>query len=108
MSEVPITDANVSDTCESHRLRHVLRWLALTFLWALFGLLMVWTVAALYFDARVSWLRPPLAAIYEVGMPGLRVYFVSRRARTAPPVMPALSPSLEAMISTPFMVPGMA
>ncbi len=35
-------------------------------------------------------------------------YFVSLRARTAPPVMPALSPSLEATISTPFMVPGMA
>ena len=36
------------------------------------------------------------------------IYFVSRRARTAPPVMPALSPSLEGRISTPFMVPGMA
>ena len=35
-------------------------------------------------------------------------YFVSRRASTAPPVMPALSPSFDAMISTPFMLPGMA
>ena len=35
-------------------------------------------------------------------------YFVSLRASTAAPVMPALSPSLEAMISTPFIVPGMA
>jgi hypothetical protein len=35
-------------------------------------------------------------------------YLVSRWARTAAPVMPALSPSLEAMISTPFIVPGMA
>ena len=37
-----------------------------------------------------------------------RRYFVSRRARTAAPVMPALSPSLEAMISTPLRAPGMA
>ena len=37
-----------------------------------------------------------------------QVYLVSRRASTAAPVMPALSPSFDATISTPFMVPGIA
>lgn len=35
-------------------------------------------------------------------------YFVALRASTAPPVMPALSPSLEATISMPLVVPSMA
>ena len=42
------------------------------------------------------------------GMALTAAYLVSRLASTAPPVMPALSPRLEAMISTPFTVPGMA
>ncbi len=36
------------------------------------------------------------------------LYLVSLRARTAAPVIPALSPSFEAIISTPFNAPGMA
>src|SRR6266446_6451992 len=35
-------------------------------------------------------------------------HLAPRRARTAAPVMPALSPNLEATISTFFIVPGMA
>src|SRR5205807_4695712 len=37
-----------------------------------------------------------------------RGYSECLRASTAPPVMPASSPSLVAMISIPFVVPGMA
>lgn len=37
-----------------------------------------------------------------------KTHFADRLASTAAPVIPALSPNLEAMISTPFIVPGMA
>ena len=53
--------------------------MALTLLWALFGLLTLWAVAALYFDARVSWLRLPLAAIYGLGMLAVLTWVRPRR-----------------------------
>jgi len=37
-------------------------------LWLVAGSGTLWAVAALYFDARIAWLRVPLAAIYGVGM----------------------------------------
>jgi hypothetical protein len=49
-------------------LRLIADYWSLIFVWALFGVLTLWAVAALYFDARVSWLRLPLAAIYGLGM----------------------------------------
>jgi len=48
--------------------RTFLRKLALIGLSALLGLLTVWAVAALYFDARIPWLRLPLALIYVAAM----------------------------------------
>ena len=48
----------------------LLRWLRCLFmclLWLVVILLTVWAVAALYFDARVEWLRVPLAVIYAAG-----------------------------------------
>jgi hypothetical protein len=52
---------------------------ALTLLWALFGLLTLWAVATLYFDARVAWLRLPLAAIYGLGMLAVLTWVRPRR-----------------------------
>jgi hypothetical protein len=79
MSEVSTTDASLSGSRESRRPRRVLRWVALTFLWALLGLLTLWAVAALYFDVRVSWLRLPLAAIYALAMLAVLIWVRPRR-----------------------------
>ena len=51
----------------------------LIFLWALFGLLTLWAVAALYFDATVSWLRLPLTAVYGLGMLAVLAWVRPRR-----------------------------
>ena len=54
-------------------------------------------------------LRPSLEFRISVfGFGSAPAHFVARRASTAPPVIPALSPSLDATISTSFIVPGMA
>ncbi len=79
MSEVQTTDANRSRLCEHLQPRRVLRWVALTLLWALFGLLTFWAVAALYFDTRIAWLRLPLAAIYGLGMVAVLTWVRPRR-----------------------------
>src|SRR5262249_4233038 len=47
--------------------------------------------------------RPTILAIVQLALD-----LASRRASTAPPVIPALSPSFDAIISTPFIVPGIA
>jgi hypothetical protein len=79
MSEVPATDATLSGSRESGRSPRVLRWIALALLWALLGLVTLWAVAALYFDARVSWLRLPLAAIYGLAMLAVLIWVRPRR-----------------------------
>jgi hypothetical protein len=42
--------------------------MAVALLWGLLASLTLWTVTALYFDVRISWLRLPLAIIYGLGM----------------------------------------
>ena len=79
MSEVPTADANRSDSRESRQPRRVLRWIVLALLWALFGVLTLWAVAALYFDAAVPWLRLPLPAIYGLGMLAVLTWVRPRR-----------------------------
>jgi hypothetical protein len=79
MNDVPTPDATLSGSRESHRPQCVLRWMALTLLWALLGLVTLWSVAALYLDARVSWLRLPLAAIYGVAMLAVLTWVRPRR-----------------------------
>jgi hypothetical protein len=79
MSEVQTTDADLSGNREHRRPRRVLRWGALTLLWALFGLLTLWAVAALYLDTRVAWLRLLLAAIYGLGMLAVSIWVRPRR-----------------------------
>jgi hypothetical protein len=37
-------------------------------IWGALGLATIWAVTALYFDARISWLRLPLAALYGLGI----------------------------------------
>ncbi len=47
------------------------RWLRCIFAilgWGCLGLMTLWAMAALYFDARVAWLGMPLAAAYGLGM----------------------------------------
>jgi hypothetical protein len=79
MSETAITDADLSCGRDSRRSRRLLLRFALAFLWAFFGLLTLWAVAALYFDARVSWLGLPLAAIYGAGMLAVLIRVRPRR-----------------------------
>jgi hypothetical protein len=38
------------------------------FIWTILGLATCWSVAALFFDVRISWLRLPLAVIYGSGI----------------------------------------
>jgi hypothetical protein len=64
------------------RLPRVLRRMALACLWACFGLVTLWAMAALYFDVRVLWLRRPLAMIYGLGV--LAVWVRVRRPWKAP------------------------
>ena len=79
MSEVPTTDASLPRSRESGQRWRLLRRVALVLLWALLGLLTLWGVAALYYDARVSWLRLPLAAVYGVGMLAVLIWARPRR-----------------------------
>ena len=79
MSKVPTTDASLSSRRDSGRPWRVFRRVALVFLWAPLGLLTLWAMAALYFDARVSWLRLPLAAIYGLGMIAVLTWLRPRR-----------------------------
>ena len=63
--------------------------------------------------ARFAGHWPPTVCRPERGLPEPSAlnffnYLPLALASTAPPLMPALSPSLEAMISMPFTVPGMA
>jgi MoxR-like ATPase len=57
----------------------VLRWIALTLLWALLGLLTLWAVAALYLDTTAPWLRLPLALIYGLAMLAVPIWVSHRR-----------------------------
>ena len=57
--------------------RRILRGVACVLLWVVLGLATLWAAAALYFDARISWLRLPLAVIYGLGM--LAVWIWVRR-----------------------------
>src|SRR5208283_407677 len=57
-----------SNAGEGSRTARGLRRMTAALLWALLVPLTLWSVAALYFDVRISWLRLPLAAIYGLGM----------------------------------------
>lgn len=48
--------------------KKLLRFIASAFIWIALGLATTWSVAALYFDVRTTWLQLPLAAIYGLGM----------------------------------------
>jgi hypothetical protein len=55
-------------------------WLvACILIWGILGVAMLWAIAALYFDVRISWLRLPLATIYALGI--LAVWIFVRRPR---------------------------
>ena len=83
MREIQTTDATLSGSRERREPRRALRRVALALLWALLGLLTLWAVAALYFDARVSWLRRPAAAIYGLGMLAVLIWTRPRRLAAA-------------------------
>jgi hypothetical protein len=55
------------------------RRIAVTVAWLLLGVLTLWTVAARYFDARISWLRIPFALIYALTI--LAVWIFVRQPR---------------------------
>ena len=57
--------------------KKILRCIVVALLWALLGLVTLWAAAALFFDARISWLRILLAAVYGLGM--LAVWILVRR-----------------------------
>ena len=67
---------------QSDRPRRAPRRITLTLLWALGGLLTVWAVAALYFDAGPPWLGLPLAAIYGLAMFAVLSWVKPRRLAT--------------------------
>src|SRR5450432_2306955 len=50
---------------------------ACVFIWFVLGAATLWAVAALYFDARISWLRLPLTMVYGLGI--LAVWILVRR-----------------------------
>jgi Domain of unknown function (DUF4105) len=50
------------------KFRKILRIVTLVLIWTIFGLATCWSVAALFFDVRISWLRLPLAVIYGSGI----------------------------------------
>ncbi|MGO8836056.1 MAG: DUF4105 domain-containing protein [Limisphaerales bacterium] len=60
--------AESSNAVEGNRTARMLRWMTVALLWALLVPLTLWSVAALCFDVRISWLRLPLAVIYGLGM----------------------------------------
>ena len=60
--------AQSSNSGEARRPLRAIRGIALALLWVVLALLTLWSVAALYFDVRVTWLRPPLAVVYALGM----------------------------------------
>jgi len=55
----------------------LLRRVAFGFAWTVLGLATLWSAAALYFDARIPWLRLPLAVVYALGI--LAVWMFIRR-----------------------------
>ena len=79
MSEVPTADANLPVSGESRPAWRLLRWIALTLLWTLLGLLTLWAEAAFYLDATVPWLRLPLAVIYGLGMLAVLIWVRPQR-----------------------------
>lgn len=54
-----------------------LRYIAVALIWSALWLVTLWSVAALYFDVRIPWLRPALAAVYGLGI--LAVWIGVRR-----------------------------
>jgi hypothetical protein len=54
-----------------------LRCAAVVLIWSFLGLATLWTVAALFFDVRISWLQLPLAVVYALGL--LSVWIFVRR-----------------------------
>jgi hypothetical protein len=48
--------------------KKLLRLVAFFLIWAVLALVTLWSVAALYFDVRISWLRLPLVAAYGLGI----------------------------------------
>jgi Domain of unknown function (DUF4105) len=65
---VPLPALKVPRAHDQHWLLGTLRVLGLTGLGCLLLLPMLWSVAALYFDVRLPWLRVPLAALYVLGL----------------------------------------
>ena len=59
------------------KFKKLLRCLACVLIWSVLGMATLWTVAALYFDVRISWLRLPLAVVYGLGI--LTVWIFVRR-----------------------------
>lgn len=57
--------------------KKLLSFVALVLLWVVLGVATLWSIAALYFDVRISWLRLPLAALYGLAM--LAVWIWVRR-----------------------------
>jgi hypothetical protein len=59
------------------KLKKFLCCVACVLIWGVLGVAALWAAAALYFDVRISWLRVPLAVVYELGM--LAVWIWVRR-----------------------------
>lgn len=59
------------------KLKKTLRFVVSSLLWVVLGLTTLWAAAALYFDVRISWLRPTLAVLYGLGI--LAVWIFVRR-----------------------------
>jgi hypothetical protein len=57
--------------------KKILCFVEVILIWFVLGVAMLWAVAALNFDVRITWLRLPLAAVYGLGM--LAVWIFVRR-----------------------------
>jgi len=71
------TDSSTAEPAPPGRRLAKLRRLAWLLAWCCLGPATVWTVAALYFDVRVPWLRAPLATTCGLGL--LAVWLWGRR-----------------------------
>jgi len=61
-------NANRTDASGTMKRKQLLRVVAGALVWGGLGLVTLWATAAIYFDARILWLRLPLAAVYASGI----------------------------------------
>jgi hypothetical protein len=56
------------------KFKKILRSIVRVLLWFILGLATLWSVAALFFDVRISWLRVPLAVVYALGIVAVWIF----------------------------------